>query len=128
MATRSGSFDPGAIVFLLREGHVTVHELERGLEHESGLAAFGGSGDIREASPLAADVFVHRIAGAVASMAVACGGLDALVFTGGIGEHATEVRERIVERVRFLGEFRVEVVPSREELVIAAETRRALGW
>lgn len=127
MATRSGSLDPGAIVYLLRAGLVTVDELERTLEHESGLAAFGGSGDIREASPLALDVFAHRVAGAVASMAVACGGLDALVFTGGIGEHAVDVRDRIVERVRFLGDFRVEVVASREELVIAAETRRALG-
>ena len=127
MATRSGSFDPGAIVFLLREGLLTVDELERGLEHESGLAAWGGSGDVREASPLAVDVFVHRVAGAVAAMAVACGGLDALTFTGGIGEHAAEVRERIVERVRFLGDFRVEVVPAREDLVIAAETRRTLG-
>ena len=127
MATRSGSFDPGAIVFLLREGHVTVAELEHALEHESGLAAFGGSGDIREAAPLAVDVFVHRVAGAVAAMAAACGGLDALVFTGGIGEHAADVRERIVERVRFLGDVRVEVVPAREELVIAAETRRVLS-
>jgi acetate kinase len=127
MATRSGSFDPGAIVFLLREGHVTVDELDHALEHESGLAAFGGSGDIREASPLAVDVFVHRVAGAVAAMATACGGLDALAFSGGIGEHAAGVRERIVDRVRFLGDFRVEVVQAREELVIAAETRRVLG-
>jgi acetate kinase len=127
MATRSGSFDPGAIVYLLREGLVTVDELERALEHESGLAAFGGTGDVRDAAPLALDVFVHRVAGAVASMAAASGGLDALVFTGGIGEHAVDVRERIVERVRFLGDFRVEVVPAREELVIAAETQRALG-
>jgi acetate kinase len=60
-------------------------------------------------------------------MTAACGGLDVLAFTGGIGEHAQDVRERIVERVRFLGDFRVEVVPSHEELVIAAETRRLLG-
>ena len=124
MATRSGSFDPGAIVYLLRQGLVTVDELEHALEHDSGLAAFGGSGDIREAAPLAVDVFVHRVAGAVAAMAAACGGLDVLVFTGGIGEHAAEVRDRIVDRVRFLGEFRVEVVEAREELVIADETRR----
>ncbi|MBX5473977.1 MAG: acetate/propionate family kinase [Thermoleophilia bacterium] len=129
MATRSGSVDPGALVYLLREGKLTLEELDRALEHESGLAALsgGGSGDIRSASPLALDVFVHRVAAAVAAMAAACGGLDALAFTGGIGEHADEVRERIVERVRFLGEFRVEVVPAREELVIAAETRRALS-
>jgi acetate kinase len=82
---------------------------------------------VREASKLALDVFVHRVAAAVAAMTAACGGLDVLAFTGGIGEHAQDVRERIVERVRFLGDFRVEVVPSREELVIATETRRLLG-
>ena len=128
MATRSGSVDPGAVLYLLRERRLTGEELEHGLEHESGLAGLsdGGSGDVREASALALDVFVHRVAAAVASMAVACGGLDVLAFTGGIGEHAPEVRERVVERVRFLGDFQVDVVPAREELVIAEETRRLL--
>ena len=128
MATRSGSIDPGALLYLLREGLLTEEELADALEHESGLAGLsgGGSGDVREASPLAVDVFVHRVAAAVAAMAAACGGVDVLAFSGGIGEHADGVRERIVERVRFLGEFRVEVVPAREELVIAAETRRLL--
>ncbi|HET8751477.1 MAG TPA: acetate kinase, partial [Gaiellaceae bacterium] len=128
MATRSGSVDPGALLYLLRERLLGLEELEQALEHESGLAGLsgGGSGDVRDASPLAIEVFVHRVAGAVASMAVACGGIDVLAFTGGIGEHAEEVRERIVGQTRFLGDFRVEVVPSREELVIAAETRRLL--
>jgi acetate kinase len=128
MATRSGSVDPGALLYLLRERLLTVEELEQALEHESGLAGLsgGGSGDVREASPLALDVFVHRVAAAVAAMAAACGGIDVLAFTGGIGEHAEDVRLRIVERARFLGDFRVEVVTSREELVIAAETRRLL--
>jgi acetate kinase len=129
MATRSGSVDPGALLYLLRERLLTEQELDQGLEHESGLAGLsgGGLGDVREASPLALDVFVHRVAAAVAAMTAACGGLDVLAFTGGIGEHAEEVRDRIVDRIRFLGDFRVEVVPSREELVIAAETGRLLG-
>ena len=129
MATRSGSVDPGALLYLLRERLLGVEELEQALEHESGLAGLsgGGSGDVRDASELALAVFVHRVAGAVAAMATACGGVDVLAFTGGIGENATEVRERIVERARFLGDFRVEVVVSREELVVAAETRRLLG-
>jgi acetate kinase len=129
MATRSGSVDPGALLYLLREGLLSVEELEDDLEHASGLAGLsgGGSGDVRSASPLALDVFVHRVAGAVAAMAAACGGLDVLAFTGGIGEHAHDVRGRIVERVRFLGDFRVEVLEAREELVIAAETRRVLS-
>jgi acetate kinase len=128
MATRSGSVDPGALLYLLREQLLTVDELEDGLEHASGLAGLsaGGSGDVRDASPLALDVFVHRVAAAVAAMATACQGVDVIAFTGGIGEHADAVRRRIVERVRFLGEFRVEVVASHEELVIAAETRRLL--
>jgi acetate kinase len=129
MATRSGSVDPGALVYLLREQRLTVDELEDELEHESGLAGLsgGGSGDVREASALALDVFVHRVAAAVAAMAAAGGGIDVLAFTGGIGEHASVVRERIVDRVRFLGGFEVAIVPSREELVIAAETRRLLA-
>ena len=129
MATRSGSVDPGALVYLLREARVTLGELEHALEHESGLAGLsgGGSGDVREASPLALEVFVHRVAGAVASMAAACGGIDVLAFTGGIGEHADGLRGRIVERVRFLGDFRVEVVPAHEELVIAQETEKVLA-
>jgi acetate kinase len=129
MATRSGSVDPGAILYLLRERLLSVDGLAQGLEHESGLAGLsgGGSGDVREASPLALEVFVHRVAAAVAAMATACGGIDVLAFTGGIGEHAGDVREQIVERTRFLDDFRVEVVTSREELVIAAETRRLLA-
>jgi acetate kinase len=129
MATRSGSLDPGAVLYLLREERLSVGEVEDALEHHSGLSGLSGgsSGDVRDASRLALDVFVHRVAGAVAAMAAACGGLDVLAFTGGIGENASAVRERIVERVGFLGEFRVEVVPAREELVIAAETRRVLG-
>ena len=128
MATRSGSVDPGALLYVLRERLLTEEEVEHALEHESGLAGLSGSGsgDVRDASPLALDVFVHRVAAAVAAMATAAGGIDVLAFTGGIGEHADAVRGRIVERARFLGDFRVEIVASREELVIAAETRRLL--
>ncbi len=129
MTTRSGSLDPGALVYLLREERLSLAALEQALEHDSGLAGLsgGGSGDVREASPLALDVFVHRVAGAVAAMAAACGGIDVLAFSGGIGENAVDVRGRIVDRVRFLGGFRVEVVVAREELVIAAGTRRLLS-
>jgi acetate kinase len=128
MVTRSGSVDPGAILYLLREGLMTEEGIEHALEHDSGLAGLsgGGSGDVREASPLALEVFVHRVAAAIAAMATACGGIDVLAFTGGIGEHAADVRERIVERIRFLDRVRVVVVPAREELVIAAETRDLL--
>jgi acetate kinase len=128
MATRSGSVDPGALLFLLRTGGLDADAVENGLEHESGIAGLsgGGSGDIREASSLALDVFVYRVAGAVGAMAVACGGIDVLAFTGGIGEHADDVRARIVERLAFLGSVEVRVVPAREELVIAETTERTL--
>jgi acetate kinase len=128
MATRSGSVDPGALLYLLRTGRLDADALEHGLEHESGIAGLsgGGSGDIRNASPLALDVFVYRVATAIGAMSVACGGIDALAFTGGIGEHADDVLARIVQRVAFLGDIDVHVVPAREELVIAAETERVL--
>ena len=130
MATRSGCIDPGALLYLLRERLLTEDELEHALEHDSGLAGLsgGGCGDVRQASPLALDVFVHRVAAAVGAMAAACGGIDALAFTGGVGEHAEDVRGRIVERVRFLGAFRVEVVASREELVRAMYADMSDRW
>jgi acetate kinase len=122
MTTRSGSVDPGALLYLLRERGLSADELDHALEHESGLAALSGtSGDIRELADdsLALAVYVHRVAGAIAASAAALGGLDAVAFTGGIGDHSSVVRERVCERIRFLGSFAVHVVESREELVIA---------
>ena len=122
MATRSGSVDPGALVYLLRERGLTVEELDEALEHESGLAALGGLDD-----PLGFAVYTYRIAGAVAHMAMALGGIDVLVFSGGVGENRADVREAIARRVAFVGYFGVEVVPAREDLVIAREVRSLLG-
>jgi len=118
MATRSGSIDPGALVYLLRERGLTVEELDHALEHESGLAALGGLDD-----PLGFSVYTYRIAAAVAQMAMALGGLDVLAFSGGVGENRDDVRAAIAGRLSFLGEFAVEVVPAREELVIARAVR-----
>jgi acetate kinase len=122
MASRSGSVDPGALLHLLRQRGLSVEELDRALEHESGLAALGGLDD-----PLGFAVYTYRIAQAVAAMAVALGGLDALAFSGGVGEHREDVRRAIVERLRFLGDFRVEVVAAREDVVIARAVRSLLG-
>lgn len=129
MATRSGSIDPGVLLYLLRERLVALEALEDDLERHSGLAGLSGdgSGDVRDASPLALDVFAHRVAGAVGAMAVACGGLDALAFTGGIGEHAAGVRDAIVGRLNHLAPFATHVVTAREELVIAGEAERLLA-
>ena len=122
MATRSGSVDPGALLYLLRERGLAVQELDDALEHESGLAGLGGLDD-----PLGFGVYTYRIAGAVAQMATALGGLDVLAFSGGVGENRDDVRVAIANRVRFLGRFRVEVVPAREELVIAEAVEALLA-
>lgn len=114
MATRSGSVDPGLVLWLVMHGGLEVAEVERALRQESGLAGLaGGSGDLREvlrrrragdvAAALAFDVYVHRLTSAVGAMAAALGGLDALVFTGGVGEHEPEVRQEVVARLAFLG-------------------------
>jgi acetate kinase len=129
MTTRSGSVDPGALLYLLRERGLSADELDHALEHESGLAALSGtSGDVRELADdsLALAVYVHRVAAAVAASAAALGGIDAIAFTGGIGEHSELVRERVCERLRFLGDFDVRVVEAREELVIARRVRALL--
>jgi acetate kinase len=154
MATRSGSVDPGAILHLLRTG-TSVDALEHALEHESGLLGLSGSsGDVREleasgdpSARLALDLFAYRVAQAVGAMAVTLGGLDALVFTAGVGEHSVGVRERICDRLAFLGvelhaaanlnaapdaevapagaTVRVVVLQAREDVVIARVARKA---
>ncbi|MGH3057161.1 MAG: acetate/propionate family kinase, partial [Gaiellaceae bacterium] len=121
MATRSGSVDPGALLYLLRERDLSVEELDSSLEHESGLAALGGLDE-----PLGFAVYTYRIAQAAAAMAVALGGVDALAFSGGVGENRADVREAIARLLGFLGEVRVEVVPAREDLVVAGAVRRLL--
>jgi acetate kinase len=121
MATRSGSVDPGALLHVLREHGLSAEELDRVLEHESGLEALGGLDD-----RLGFAVFTYRVAQAVAAMAAALGGLDVLAFSGGIGENRPDVREAVAGRLAFLGGFRVDVVPAREELVIARAVRRLL--
>lgn len=122
MATRSGSVDPGVLVHVMREHGLSADELDRALEHESGLAALGGLDD-----PLCFDVFTYRVAQAVAAMAAALGGLDVVAFSGGIGENRADVRIAVAERLGFAGDFRVEVVAAREELVIARAVRRLLA-
>jgi acetate kinase len=156
MATRAGSIDPGALLFLLKH-HLTLEELDNLLEHESGLAGLSGiSGDVREledsdatAARLALAVFAYRVATAVGAMAAALTGLDALVFTAGIGENSASVRAAVCERLGFLGveldpeaneaarldstvstldsPVRVVVVEAREDIVAARATRELLG-
>jgi acetate kinase len=159
MATRSGSVDPGLLLWLLERSGLSERELAAALEHESGLKGLSGSADMREllaraddgdvVACSALDVYLHRLRAAIAAMTAALGGLDALVFTGGVGEHAAAVRARAVEGVGFLGAgidavrnreaagdaeisgqtatARTLVVTSREDLEIARQVRDLLG-
>jgi acetate kinase len=110
MATRSGSVDPGLLLWLMREGGVSVEDLNNGLEHRSGLLGLSGTADMRELlgrqderARTALAVYVHRLSGAIASMAAAMNGLDVVAFTGGVGERAAPVREAAVAGLGFLG-------------------------
>lgn len=111
MATRSGSLDPGALLFLLRQEDFTVDSLEQALYHECGLCGISGqSGDMREllasdspAAELAREVFALRVAQGIAAMATRLGGIDDLVFSGGIGANAADVRSAIVKHLVWLG-------------------------
>jgi acetate kinase len=160
MTTRSGSIDPGALLNVMAEHRVTREALERTLNFESGLKGIaGGSGSMLEVEQnaaagdddarLALDVYAHRVAGAVATMSASAGGLDAVVFTAGIGENSAGTRERVCERLRFLGVelspaanadaepdcdvaestsvVRVLVVRAREEIVAARAARSLLA-
>ena len=160
MGTRAGSFDPGVLLKLLRDERLSLDELADALDHGSGLLGVSGvSGDLREVEAAAAagndrarlaiEMFCRRAAGYIAAAATSLGRLDAVVFTGGIGENAGRVRSEIVGRLRVIGvapigDERVEEdavlsaarsgvavlrIEAREDLVIAdavADFRR--GW
>ena len=129
MGTRPGSVDPGVLLFLLRHS-IGLDELEAGLERDSGLRGLAGTSDVAALlaatdarSRLALEIFTYRVAQAAAAMATALEGIDAIVFTGGIGEHAPALREAIVGRLGFLGAFAVHVVTAREDVVAARAAR-----
>lgn len=155
MGTRAGALDPGALLYLMAQHKMSAAEVENLIYHESGLLGVSGiSSDMREllASPdpraaEAVDLFVYRIGRELGSLAAALGGLDALVFTGGIGENAAAIRARVCRDAAWLGVapdesangsgaarisaagsgVAVWVVPTNEERVIANHTRRVLG-
>ncbi len=110
MATRSGSVDPGLLLWLEEHEGLTPHQVAHALEHESGLLGLAGTADMRElllrhdaTAQLAVGVYVHRLAAGIAAMTASLGGLDALVFTGGVGEHAAPIRRRSADRLAYLG-------------------------
>jgi acetate kinase len=159
MATRSGSVDPGLLLWLEEHAGTPPAELGDALEHRSGLLGLAGTADMRaileraddgdQEAGLALEVYLHRLRGGVAAMAASLGGLDALVFTGGVGENSAGVRARACDGLGFLG-VRVDaeanaagggdrrigaggapvavlVVAAREDLEIAREVRRLLA-
>jgi acetate kinase len=113
MATRSGSVDPGLLLWLLERTGLSERELAHALEHESGLLGLAGTADMREvlasatagddAAQLALEVYLHRLRAGIGAMAASLGGLDALVFTGGVGENSSEIREQAARGLGFLG-------------------------
>ena len=114
MATRGGSVDPGMLTWLIRTAGVSADELENVLQHQSGLAGLSGtSGDLRDVikarnsgdpdASLAYQVFIHRLCREMGAMIASAGGLDLLVFTGGIGEHIPEVRRDTARNLAYAG-------------------------
>lgn len=159
MATRSGSVDPGLVLWLLEHEHLSAHEVATALEQRSGLLALAGTADLREVEirccagdPRAAaalEVYLHGLVAGIAAMTAAAGGLDVLVFTGGVGEHSATVRARAAAALAFLGvavegranehaggdtdistggaTVRTVVVAAREDLQVAHEVRALLS-
>jgi acetate kinase len=124
MGTRCGSIDPGIFVFLIRNRGYTADQLDRILNRESGLYGVSGvSADMREVlhamedhnerAQLAFDVYAHRLIREVGAMLAVLGGLDALIFTGGVGENTWQLREIVCEQFGFLG-MKVDAVKNRE--------------
>ncbi len=159
MATRSGSIDTEIVLHLLRTQKLDLDEIERALESESGLLGLSGeTGRVEElerssspAAKLALDVFAHRVAASVAAMAASLNGIDALVFTAGIGEGSASVRRDVCSRLAFLGveldseanaaavpdvdvdvnaqgaALRIVVLHAREDVVAARAAEKLLG-
>jgi acetate kinase len=113
MATRSGSVDPGLVLWLMEHTELTEERISRALEHESGMLALAGTDDMHtviqraglgdEDARLGLEVYLHRLRSGIAAMASAMDGLDAVVWTGGVGEHAPAIREAASAGLSFLG-------------------------
>ena len=157
MATRSGSVDPGLLLWLQDHAGLSADQMTEALEHESGLSGLAGTADMRELlarddaeARLALDVYVHRLRTGIGAMAASLGGLDALVFTGGVGQAAPRVRELACAGLEHLGvaldagrnaaaegadadvvgqgsRVAVLVVRAREDVEIARQTRALLA-
>jgi acetate kinase len=114
MGSRSGSIDPGILIYLMRERRLQAHEIDDVLNKESGLLGISGiSADMRQIfiamkqghsrAKLAFDIYVHRLQAGIGAMIAVLGGVDALVFTGGVGENSPELRDAACKKLAFLG-------------------------
>jgi acetate kinase len=137
MGTRCGQIDPGALLYLLRERRMTGTEIEDLLYKKSGLLGLSGAssdmrdllGSDRPEARQAVEYFVYRVTMAIGSLAAALGGIDGIVFTGGIGEHSAEIRERILGRLAWLGiggRVQARMIPTDEEGTIARHVMKLI--
>jgi acetate kinase len=149
MATRSGDLDPGVLLFLMRNEHLNAAELEDLLNHHAGLIALAGDSDMRtlesraqsadssaarDSAALAIEIFSTAVRKYIGAYAATLGGLDRIIFTGGIGEHSAYIRSKICAGLDFLGvrptapgEFsNVSAMPAHEELQIARHCRQLM--
>jgi acetate kinase len=155
MGTRCGTLDPGVILFLLEQRKMDVRGLEKLLYTQSGLLGVSGiSSDVRvlleskdQQAKLALDLYVYRIGRELGSLAASLGGLDAMIFTAGVGENSAKIREDVCRNAAWLGvdldltansnggpcittprsQVAVWVLPTNEELMMANHTARVLG-
>jgi acetate kinase len=131
MGTRSGDLDPGVVLFLLKQGRLTATQLDTLLSKESGLKAIAGKSDVQQLlateehdakARAAITLFCYQARKFIGSLAAAMGGLDRLVFTGGIGEHSAVIRERICHDLEFLGIYIDQKLNSRNSDDISSST------
>ncbi len=138
MGTRTGCIDPGAVLHIMEHENKSIAEINHLLSKESGLLGLSClTNDMRELREAEADgnedaafaikYFVFKIAQFVASLSVSVGGIDGLVFTGGIGEKSEETRNEVMEMLSFLPKFETLVIPTNEEMMIAKSTQKVLG-
>jgi acetate kinase len=137
MATRSGSVDPGLLLWLLEQTGLTESEMASALEHESGLLGLAGSADMRAVlaareagdgrAAQAVAVYLHRLRAEIAAMAASLGGVDVIAFTGGVGERSEAIRTEAMQGLEFLGAHQVVAIPAREDLEMARQARELLG-
>lgn len=127
MGTRCGALDPGAVLYMIRTLGMAPEDVEDALYNDSGLKGLSGAtNDVKKllASPdphaaFALDFLALKTAQFAATMAVSLGGIDALIFTGGIGENAAPVRKAVLDRLRFLDSFQTLVIPADEDRMMA---------